>query len=74
MRVLNRIDTHARSHEGWVALPLLIRGLEEGQRVAVETAGRRYLIGHAVRTSLRWWFVPDWHTDSAEDLPLHEAQ
>ena len=74
MRTLTRIDTRARSNEGWVALPLLVRGLEEGQRVALETAGRRYLIGHAVRMNLRWWFVVDWGADDADDLPLYDVQ
>lgn len=73
MRTLTQVDSSARNPEGWVALPLLIRGLEEAQRVIVETNGGRYIVGHAVRTGLRWWFVPDWRVDDANDLALYDV-
>lgn len=65
MRTLQGINTRRRSPEGWVPLPLLIRALEEGQRIALDVGGQRYIVGHAVRHSARWWLVPDWRTDAA---------
>lgn len=72
MRTLTRIDSGARNSEGWVALPLILRGLEEAQRVVVETTRGRYIVGHTVRAGLRWWFVPDWRVDDGSDLVLYE--
>lgn len=73
MRTLSRIDSSTRNREGWIALPLLIRGLEEGQRVVVETTRGRYIVGHTVRSGLRWWFVSDWRVRDVSDLPLYEV-
>jgi len=73
MRTLSRIDSTSRNHEGWVALPLLLRGLEEAQRVVVETTNGRYIVGHTVRSGIRWWFVPDWRVDDANDLALFDV-
>ena len=73
MRTLPHIDSGARNSEGWVALPLLLRGLEEAQRVVVETANGRYIVGHTVRPGFRWWLVPDWRVDDADDLALFDA-
>ena len=72
MRTLTRIESSVRNCEGWVALPLLIRGLEEAQRVVVETTHGRYIVGHTVRAGFRWWFVPDWRVDDANDLALFD--
>jgi hypothetical protein len=73
MRTISRIDSSARNAEGWVALPLLLRGLEEAQRVVVETTNGRYIVGHTVRSGLRWWFVPDWRVRDPDDLALFEV-
>jgi hypothetical protein len=73
MRTLSRIDSNARNCQGWVALPLLIRDLEEAQRVMVETTGGRYMVGHTVRSGIRWWFVPDWRVHDPDDLALYEV-
>jgi hypothetical protein len=73
MRTLSRIDSSARNFEVCIELPLLIRGLEEAQRVVVETTAGRYIVGHTVRSGIRWWFVPDWRVDDPEHLPLFEV-
>ena len=73
MRTISGIDSSARNREGWVALPLLLRGLEEAQRVVVETTKGRYIVGHTVRSGIRWWFVPDWLVRDPADLPLYEV-
>jgi hypothetical protein len=73
MRTLSRIDSSSRNHEGWIELPLLIRGLEEAQRVVVETTAGRFIVGHTVRWGIRWWFVPDWPVDDLENLSLYEV-
>jgi hypothetical protein len=73
MRTLSRIDSSARNFEGWIELPLLIRGLEEAQRVVVETTAGRFIVGHTVRSGIRWWFVPDWRVDDPENLSLYEV-
>jgi hypothetical protein len=73
MRTVSDIDSSRRNREGWVELPLLIRGLEEAQRVVVETTAGRLIVGHTVRSGIRWWFVPDWRVDDPADLPLYEV-
>jgi hypothetical protein len=73
MRTLSRIESSARNREGWIELPLLIRGLEEAQRVVVETTAGRCIVGHTVRSGIRWWFVPDWQVRDPEDLELYEV-
>jgi hypothetical protein len=73
MRTLSRIDSSARNHEGWIELPLLIRGLEEAQRVVVETMAGRLIVGHTVRSGIRWWFVADWLVRDPNDLALYEV-
>jgi hypothetical protein len=72
MRTLSRIDSSTRNNEGWIELPLLIRGLEEAQRVVVETTRGRHIVGHTVRAGIRWWFVPDWRVDDLDDLARYE--
>lgn len=73
MRTLSRIESSARNNEGWIELPLLIRGLEEAQRVVVETTAGRLIVGHTVRWGIRWWFVPDWRVQEVDDIALYEA-
>jgi hypothetical protein len=73
MRTLSRIDSSARNYEGWIELPLLIRGLEEAQRVVVETTAGRFIVGHTVRWGIRWWLVPDWLVRDPNDLALYEV-
>ena len=73
MRTLTRIDSSVRSREGWVALPILIRGLEEAQHIVVETTSGRFIVGHAVRSGRRWWLVPDWNLPPGSDLAPYEA-
>lgn len=64
MRTITGINTHQRSPEGWVPLPVLVSALEEGQRVALELDGECYIVGHTVYLGARWWLVPDWRTDA----------
>lgn len=66
MRNLAGIDTSKRSPEGWVPLPLLIRGLEEAERVTVQIGPDRFLVGHTVRDGARWFFVTDWRAAGAD--------
>jgi hypothetical protein len=73
MRTLSRIESSARNREGWIELPLLIRGLQEAQRVVVETTAGRFIVGHTVRSGIRWWFVPDWRVSDPDDLALYEV-
>jgi hypothetical protein len=73
MRTLSRIESNARNQQGWIELPLLIRGLEEAQRVVVETTAGRLIVGHTVRSGIRWWFVPDWRVHDPDDLALYEV-
>jgi len=56
-----------------VALPILIRGLEEAQHIVVETTSGRFIVGHAVRSGRRWWLVPDWNLPPGSDLAPYEA-
>lgn len=65
MRTLYGLDTSDRSPEGWVSLPSLVTALSEGERIAIELKGARYLVGHSVHDEGRWWLVPDWRTDAA---------
>ncbi len=67
------IDTTRRNREGWVALPLLIRGLEEARRVVVETNQGRFIVGHTVHSGARWWLIPDWSVKDKDQLPLYEV-
>jgi hypothetical protein len=70
LRILAGIDTSNRSNENWIPLPLVLRGLAEAQRIAVQVGPDKYLIGHAVHSGLRWWMVPDWLARAA-DLPKY---
>jgi hypothetical protein len=72
LRTLTGINTSQRSPEGWIPLPLILRGLTEAQRIAVRVGDDRYLIGHAVHSGMRWWMVPDWLA-KAVDLPKFES-
>ena len=72
MRTLTGINHHRRSTEGWIQLPLVIRGLEESERVALDIGGSRYIVGHVTRSRFLWWLIPDWRTN-ASDLHRYEV-
>lgn len=68
MRELNKVNVHLRSPESWIPLPVLLRSLEEAQRVVLPAGEDGYIVGHAAHFGHRWWVVPDWFATAA-NLP-----